>query len=298
MKREIKYSQVDSSAIPNDLVENIGHVIGSFSTVLIKLSIHENGVPYQHPFGTGTFVTVGSASGILTAIHVCDKFSNADALGLTLIKSEHNVTVPWQHITRIDVEPWLNEEYGPDMSLLVLPEIYLSRIRPHKSFYLLGKKDNMSGRQDAKQDPWFVHGLIGERTTNEVSTKGFAKVKGLHTLSTMSYRESILTRGKYDYIEVLVDSGVLESPMRYRGTSGGGLWRVPLLMDPNSGLISVKNYILAGVAFYETEQESGKRKIRCHGPKSLDQIVLRATRATTLATTLATLISRSSPSQS
>ena len=74
-------------------------------------------------------------------------------------------------------------------------------------------------------------------------------------------------RGGFDYLDFdLEGPDDLSLPASYEGMSGAGLWLV------RKGALD--SPLLIGVAFY---QSSDRRFIRCHGPKSLDKLLRRAT---------------------
>jgi hypothetical protein len=55
--------------------------------------------------------------------------------------------------------------------------------------------------------------------------------------------------------------------------SGGGLWQV-LLRKSQEGKLEVSDYILSGVAFYQSPLMEGSRSIRCHGRQSIYKNVI------------------------
>ena len=54
--------------------------------------------------------------------------------------------------------------------------------------------------------------------------------------------------------------------------SGGGLWRVPLLINDDETIMA-KSHFLSGVIFYQTSFKDGARFLRCHGPESLNIVI-------------------------
>ena len=57
-------------------------------------------------------------------------------------------------------------------------------------------------------------------------------------------------------------------PTSFGGVSGGGVWQVPLIRD-RQGDLEADDYILSGVAFYQTKLDGNHRLIRCHGRKTV-----------------------------
>ena len=263
-----KYKEFSSSKIPDKFIEGIANALRNYSTALIRLSVGEDEKAIQELMGSGTFVTIGDMAGILTAHHVANQFLTSDGLGLTLIENEQNATIPWKHIRHIEVATPVNDEHGPDLSFLVLPKPNLEGIMANKSFYPLSpiQKDNQ-----AKRDPWFVYGTIGERTTKESPNKGFVEVKGYYGFGGMTFAENIFSKGEFDYVEVKADYGERDTPRSFGGMSGGGLWRAPLLINDDEKIVA-KGHFLSGVIFYQTSLKDGARFLRCHGPESLNVV--------------------------
>jgi hypothetical protein len=79
-------------------------------------------------------------------------------------------------------------------------------------------------------------------------------------------------RGNFDYIsyEALYNE-FYEGPDRFGGVSGGGLWQV--LVNLVHERPTAREFLLSGVAFYQTDKFSSpegiKRHIVCHGRKSV-----------------------------
>ena len=77
-------------------------------------------------------------------------------------------------------------------------------------------------------------------------------------------------RDGFDYVEIGFD---LESspalPESFKGLSGSGLWRVPLV-ESEAGDVSFNAPSLEGVAFFQDPPDSVPAGvIRCHGRRSL-----------------------------
>jgi hypothetical protein len=272
--RNRKYKEFLSSELPDYLIENISNALRNYSTALIRLFTKDGKRAEQELMGSGTFVTIGNVSGILTAHHVAQKFSPDNQLGLALIEREHYVSIPWQYIRNIEVAIPINDEYGPDLSFLALPGRYLENIKTYKSFYPLNPPQDSTQINPGKQDLWFIYGTIGEWTTEELSSTGFMDVKGYQGFGGMTFLENVYQKGTYDYMEIKASFGSENTPRSFGGMSGGGLWRTPILIN-DAGIFSAKDYFLVGMIFYQTELKDGARYLRCHGPNSLYQVVCK-----------------------
>ncbi len=260
---------IPASDIPDSLIKEISHILEKFSTVLIRLSINNEGKDNATLIGSGTFVSIGEIFGIVTAHHVARELSLHDSLGLTLIEDVQNIVIPYQHLRIIDIAIPNKDSIGPDLSYLIIPDPYLNNIKSYKSFYpiLVDKERILKYLQENGQDLWFVHGTIGERTQEEIPQKGFEKVFGYSGFCGMTFVENSYEIDTFDYIEVMAEFGEEVNPKSFGGFSGGGLWRVSLRMDAQGNLMA-KEYILSGVIFYEFMLNEEKY-LRSHGPNSI-----------------------------
>ncbi len=270
-----KFLVMNTAEIPDSFEKGVSCILRNYSTALIRCHINNEGIGVATLIGSGTFAIIGNKSGILTAQHVARELSHQDALGLTLREDIQGRPYLCKHLTFIDVAIPEHESLGPDLSFIVIPNVYLGTIRAYKSFYpIMAYQDNyMKCFPESICDLWFVYGTIGERTTEEIPEKGFDTVIGYHGFCGMTNAEKSYSVGSYDFIESRADYGELDTPESFGGMSGGGLWRVPLFTaDP--GKIKAKDYLLAGVIFYQTELNDNVRFIRSHGPRSIYEMVL------------------------
>ena len=260
---------IPASDIPDSLIKEMSHIIEKYSTVLIRLSINNEGKGNATLIGSGTLVSIGEINGILTAHHIARELSLHDALGLTLIEDVQNIIIPYQHLRIIDIAIPQKDSIGPDLSYIIIPDPYLNNIKAYKSFYpiLVDKERILKYPQENRQDLWFVCGTIGERTKEEIPQKGFEQVFGYSGFCGMTFVENSYEIGSFDYIEVKAEFGEEVTPKSFGGFSGGGLWRVSLRMDAQCNLLA-KEYILSGVIFYEFILDEEKY-LRSHGPNSV-----------------------------
>ena len=56
--------------------------------------------------------------------------------------------------------------------------------------------------------------------------------------------------------------------LAFGGVSGGGLWQV-IIAKNEAGKVILKELILSGVAFYQTQNINNRRVIVCHGRRSV-----------------------------
>ncbi|HOC01152.1 MAG TPA: hypothetical protein PKM43_20680, partial [Verrucomicrobiota bacterium] len=76
---------------------------------------------------------------------------------------------------------------------------------------------------------------------------------------------------EHDYLRLKVYDPAHGFPSNYGGVSGGGIWMVPLEMDPDKGPHTAKaaELFLAGVCCYQHEPLPDGREVEGHGPRSV-----------------------------
>jgi len=160
-----------------------------------------------------------------------------------------------------------SDEWGPDLTLVTLPSSHVGRMKAHKSFYNLSKRQaEMLGRSpDREGGFWGVSGFVAEESVLDKPELGLAGLLCLGGIDFLREAEG------FDYLEVGVDRVTTpDLPNSFGGVSGGGLWHFNVIRPPGSADLFWDGRIqLEGVAFYETAVDSGRQLIRCHGRKSL-----------------------------
>lgn len=261
--------------LPETLFEDITQILHCYSTGIIKLTFDGRLQERAVLIGSGTFIAIESIHGILTAHHVAELLSGDCSLGLTLHTHEHKCTIDVRYLDIIEIERGPTKSEGPDLAFIVLPNSHIGRIEATKSFYHLSHKREkmLSKPPDFDRGLWFICGVPDEQTTEERSERGFDSLKGFHALYGATFVTRSYLHGEYDYFELKVRCGSDKGlPLTYGGVSGGGLWQVPLTRT-EKGQILAKEYILSGVAFYESEMRDQMRFIKCHGRESIYKIV-------------------------
>ena len=86
----------------------------------------------------------------------------------------------------------------------------------------------------------------------------------------MGLAENERTLGDFDYLDFPAEYDEnYEGPESFGGYSGGSLWHI--LANWKDDKIIVKDCILSGVAFWQSELIDSQRIIKCHGRKSIYQ---------------------------
>lgn len=124
-------------------------------------------------------------------------------------------------------------------------------------------------------DTWVLVGVLEEKTRMLPPQAGFARVMGAPMMVGMGVVSQEYERDDFDYLEFVAKyNAAYEGPEKFGGCSGGGLWHMPLAIE--HGQTVVKDCVLSGVAFWQSQVVDDERKIRCHGRKSIYQRVINA----------------------
>jgi len=231
----------------------------------------------QRLIGSGTLVRVGNNHGILTAAHVARIVEDADqAIGVNIANHPHGFFIPrqcFEHVV-VGATGTLDTADGPDLSILRILDVNdLATIKSKKSFYPLDRSSlsEFWNTLPINEMLWHLVGAPDERSRSEGvfgTQDHILAVK--HFLGEATYKNREI-RGEFDFVTLRLLAGQYLFPSDYGGVSGGGVWWLPLVMDPDVG-VSTMHYeapILAGVPFYQREIKDGEREIVCHGPESI-----------------------------
>ncbi len=232
---------------------------------------------YPQLLGSGTLIKVEDDYGILTAHHVMNELHRYSDLGLVFTNSEHHPTIPVEDLSLVPVARGKIVSQGPDLAVIFLPTVRARSLEAFQSFYNLTYWREKVLKNPPKQvgnlweGPWFIVGFPDEYTRREAPyLTSFQDLSGMTTVRKQ-YQD-----GDFDYLEVDVKYDVSEPPpLHFGGTSGGGLWYVPLSRTED-GKVQPREKILAGVVFFQTERTQNVRYIRCHGWLSIYEAVYKA----------------------
>jgi hypothetical protein len=124
--------------LPDELRKDIRLTLQQYTVPLLGLQLG-NGGEIAEFLGSGTLVTVRNAYYILTAAHVWCKLRHFSGVATSLTSYRSLFVVETCHIVPTVIGTWTSEEWGPDIVLLRLPLVAVSRIRAHKVFYNVEK---------------------------------------------------------------------------------------------------------------------------------------------------------------
>jgi len=267
--------------VPQEVREDAAKGISDFVIGFARLYETESGQDAELA-GSGTLVQIDDTYGVLTAYHVLDYLRNTDEIGLILATrfepSLHRFTLKAEVLRPLKIAQGHDQSGGPDLGLLILPEVDVGSLKARKSFYNLS-----SHRQRVLDNPpahdeglWFLCGFAGELTSERLPERGYARVKVFQGACGVGWVDREYCVGDFDYFEFEARYGGLnEPPQSFGGFSGAGLWQVPLVRTP-AGTLKAKELLLSGVAFYQSARMEERRVIKCHGRRS---VYLHATQA-------------------
>jgi len=237
------------------------------------------------PLGSGTLVEIDGHYGVLTAEHVVRHPNRPDLHLNNLSHDGPKLLVPpaeypggepiESFALRVISSNRHNDEYGPDLAFITLPDSPLLReLRARRSFYPLA--NDVDGKiSDSLQDSGFVAfcGFPASQNIERQPSYGFSEVKQLRGFAFMTGPDKYEERDSWDYFELGVDRAeVADIGDSFGGVSGGGIWRIPVFRrrgEPD-GSEFFEKMTYAGIAFYEENHlPDGRFFVRAHGPKSV-----------------------------
>ena len=261
------------SKVPEYVVDRACDQIAQFSVGLSRVTRKENKEDFRL-IGTGTLVILKGSHSILTADHVVAEIRNTDQLSLltSFTGALRRHVFDSSHLEIHRIARGQDDATGPDVAVIVLPQNQVGALKAEKTFYNIDKRRERFAETVLEKDRgfWFTSGVIGETEQTVGPTRGFSSVKGYMGLCGTAANPEESESGGYDYIEMQVDYSVPnpELPGSFGGCSGAGVWQVPMRKNAD-GQLEDEEYILSGVVFYQTAVESGIRRIKCHGRRTI-----------------------------
>jgi len=266
--------------LPNGFESKFWPKIRKYSVGLIKVGNKDDDRETEF-CGSGTFFKFGNHYGILTAAHVVIQKAMEDsyALGINLmISEEHRLQFEIKELNILFIRRNKFGPYGPDIAAIILPVEKIGLLKEKKGFYNISQYPQNLSDEDADSSGylntgiglWTVCGCPDDFKSTVDSTRNF-KGAWKFTIPRMScIIENELIKDGYDYLDFVVPTDCKE-PNSFGGVSGGGLWHVPLAKHNKDIICGIP--ILSGVAYYEEHVAKNKRIIRCHGRKSIYEIL-------------------------
>jgi hypothetical protein len=261
-------------AIDYGLLKEVAIELTDYSVSFAELYEHSN-QEYADLKGSGTLISVEGKYAILTADHVLKELQKSRDIGLIL----GSMVRPQRHRFTIDMESDLIkvisiargniESHGPDLGLLCIFDTkIINNISTIKSFYNLSKRSNQFlSAVSVDLGCWYICGMVAEMTTDAPPEPGYKIIKKFCGICNPGEVTKEHQRENFDYLDFIFDEAY-KVPQNFGGISGGSLWQVTFNKDQNGKPI-VKDRILSGVVFYQSDIENNRRIIRCHGRRSI-----------------------------
>lgn len=224
--------------------------------------------------GSGIFVNTCGYEGILTAHHVAEPVLENSEFGLCVAEHKHGLFLRSQHCQHLPigyVRDNPQEENGPDLSFIIIRDAnLLATLQSIKSFYHLDTKDLEYFRSPLNRMNWFISGSPDEAKKELGIFPDGPLVMFQNFIGEATFHDRT-ERDGFDFIKLKVPCGEGTFPKNCQGMSGGGMWLVPLSIDPDGDPKTIRHEapILAGVSFYQSEIENGERVITGHGYDSI-----------------------------
>jgi hypothetical protein len=254
------------SEINDSLSDKIKAVIHGYTIALVRVKSEQS---KENIFGSGTLVSLGGEYGILTAAHVTEEIKGMNEVGFCIGHYRH--VKKTQHLSISNVG-WSGEitPEGPDISLIRIPPTEIGWIKACKSFYPLDDTKFEDKVDFSNKGHWFISGYIGTWTISKSQNGGSAGTHGFRPFIGIAESvEDYSVRGNFDYCTINVQyESNKDNPENFEGFSGGGLWKGKFRRDPDEKL-HVDDFILQGVAYYQTSIQCKSRKIICHAHRSI-----------------------------
>lgn len=276
MEQKIEKTQI--GMLPAVVMDEIEEKIKHYVIGLLGVNVVTTGDEVQL-LGSGTLIQINSKFFILTVGHLVRKLKKYHQLGLILVDTfAHKFVINTSVLNIIEIGNSATEVTGPDLALIILPDIHSSTIKAYKSFWnILYHKENALKKpiiENLNQQLWIACGFIEKWTKNMEASGAFTETKAYCCLCGPTGAEEYWTSGDFDYIKLSVlYKNRDDLPTSFGGLSGGGLWRADLFKS-KEGVISCSTPLLLGVAYYETEIHDDFRSIRGHGWHSIYDRVL------------------------
>ena len=221
--------------------------------------------------GSGVLVSVNGVQAILTADHVIDVLPRAGRLGLALSYKVEQTTIDVAGVNYTRIARGEDPQAGPDIGAVILSPTIGAAISSRKSFYNLTiRKDQLLNQlPDDREGIWITNGFVEELTLSDSTHSTYEQVKAFCQFGAVGGVEGYTVEGEHDYYSFpLVYGQNYSIPNNFGGTSGDGLWHVPLIATKD-GELKGGPRLLQGLAFYQQPFEQDRSGLRCHGPKSI-----------------------------
>jgi len=165
------------------------------------------------------------------------------------------------------------DEFGPDIEFIRLTQHTANSVRTRRSFYNLSKE--IEARKTKAMSPVgfsLISGFPDETKREHAGQYGFKAVTEHCGFGMITGVDKRFEKEGFDYLELGASySSPDEPPNDFRGVSGAGVWQFLVCKNANEPMSQARyhDFVLMGVAYYQTSVENGVRHIRAHGQHTL-----------------------------
>jgi hypothetical protein len=227
--------------------------------------------------GSATLISIGKASGLLTADHVWQRILKGEVKGhfcMVFGAEIQRFEYPFEECTPIVVGHYSPDhaEEGPDLVFIHLHNLLkLGTIMSRKSIYpLVPEYGKVFDQIPCDRYKWLVWGTPAEASSLSSTQAGEPLLKIVQFTGGADFLEKI-ERDGFDYVKLQIPSGNNNFPNQYGGVSGGGVW-IPIRTseDPEGKILKpMVSLLFAGVAYFQIDAEGNFKTLIIHGPKSI-----------------------------
>ncbi|MFH1321184.1 MAG: hypothetical protein ABII90_11095 [Bacteroidota bacterium] len=270
---ETRTEKINILDLPGSLVDTAFDHISRYSVALLRITTDKN-IENMQLIGSGTLVIINNFYSILTAEHVLAEIKPSDHLGLltSFTGSPHRFKYDQNCLYIHKIAKGEDDSMGPDIGLIVLPQVDIGLLKAQKSFFNIDKRKERFSKSFLEKDRgfWFTCGFPGEWEIDLLTSSEFSSIKGYKALFGVSGISKEYEASGYDYLEMTINYNTFnpELPVSFGGVSGSGVWQVPLIKS-NNDKIEPEEYVFSGVVFYQTQVEENNCLIRCHGRRTI-----------------------------
>jgi hypothetical protein len=206
--------------------------------------------------------------------------NSSDQLGLCIKEDIHKFSIDMQYLHPYQIGAPQSEKAGPDMVFLdIIDPSKIDTIKQLRLFWDISKIDYSTMFKKDLPDMtfmWAVAGQPKEMVRDEVSCSGFDPVLGFEFTSFFGGIERRYNKDEFDYYEIeAVYKSKTALPDSFVGISGGGLWRIPMTTKKEIIDIEFGDPVLLGLQFMQGPLENHRRRLICHGPKSIYSVLAK-----------------------
>jgi len=262
-----------------DITGALDTYIGLYTTGLMDVTTGGS-------LGSGTFARYGRLRGVLTCAHVlaaiealagARKKFQIGFLCFPVRNQRQQRSIPHSYTDEVRMHGTAAPWRGPDIGFLKLPEVFASELESIASFVNLeAQLDDYLTKPKNQNALEVVSGIVAEMSPTPLGTPPTTPttmaMEGLMNVGKSANRSPVRSEDRLYFRPIPGPGFVL--PQSYKGTSGGGLWRIGIKAS-DTAPVAYFDRRLIGTAYYQTP----RGKIICHGPRSIYEDLMREMRA-------------------